>query len=79
MFHNKLKLYPGDLCIKFLIIKLLIHFEVNLLKNFMGNQDILIMHKVSCVDLFKIFIAGACGGRPGLIIMHKVFRLIPTY
>jgi len=49
------------------------------LKDFMGNQDILIMHKVSCVDLFKNFIAGACGGRPGLIIMHKVFRLIPTY
>ena len=38
----------------------------------MGNQDILIMHKVSCVDLFKDFIAGARGGRPGLIIMHKV-------
>ena len=44
------------------------------MKNFMGNQDILIMHKVSCVDLFKNFIAGACGGRPGLIIMHKVFQ-----
>ena len=74
MFHNKLKLYPGDLCITFLIIKLWIYFEVNLMKNFMGNQDILIMHKVSCVDLFKNLIDGGRGGRPGLIIMHKVFQ-----
>ena len=32
------------------------------------------MHKVSCVDLFKHFIDGGRGGRPGLIIMHKAFQ-----
>ena len=52
---------------------------MNLLKNLKGDSETYYYLKVSGVDLFKYFNARARGGRPGLIIMLKIFRLIRTY
>ena len=52
---------------------------MNLLKNLKDESETYYYLKVSGVDLFKNLNARARGGRPGLIIMLKVFQAFLTF